>query len=132
MALPGGRRQPGDQDLLQTVLRETQEEVGVSLSRESFAGALEDVVPRTPVLPPIAVRPFVFLPRDRPTVVLNSEVALARWVRLDDLLSPGAHRLIHLDVAGESREVAAYHVSEGLVWGMTERILTSLVQHLRS
>lgn len=130
MALPGGRQEPGDEDLLATVLRETREEVGISLSRGSLAGSLEDVVPRIPVLPPIAVRPFVFVPSARPALLPNREVASARWVPLDDLLKPGIHRLVRLELREESREVQAYQLEDVLVWGMTERILTNLLRHL--
>jgi len=132
MALPGGRREPRDQDLLATVVRETLEEVGVALSPLHLAGTLEDVVPRTPVLPPIAVRPFVFLPPTRPLLVLNQEVASARWVSLDELSSPGAHHPVHLQVGGLSREVQAYELGDAIIWGMTERILSDLLIHVRA
>src|SRR5688572_27389789 len=45
MALPGGRREPGDLDLLATAIRETSEEVGIRLGSEQLVGTLEDVVP---------------------------------------------------------------------------------------
>lgn len=130
MALPGGRREPGDEDLLATAIRETEEEVGIQLGREHLAGTLDDVVPRTPVLPPIAVRPYVFLVPTRPTPALNAEVASAHWVTVDYFLRPGTHHAVRLDLGGQSRDVQAFELEEGIVWGMTERILTSLVQQL--
>jgi 8-oxo-dGTP pyrophosphatase MutT (NUDIX family) len=130
MALPGGRRESGDEDLLATVIREMTEEVGIELSRDHLAGTLDDVVPRTPVLPPIAVRPYVFLPPSRPTLVLNPEVASARWVTLAALLDPEAHHPVRLEVAGQSREVSAFELQDAIVWGMTERVLTDLLQGL--
>ncbi len=130
MALPGGRREPRDHDLLATAMRETSEEVGIALSPLNLVGTLEDVVPRTPVLPPIAVRPFVFLPPTRPQLVLNQEVFSARWVSLDELSNPGAHHPVHLQLGGLSREVQAYEIGDAIIWGMTERILTDLVGHL--
>jgi hypothetical protein len=36
-----------------------------------------------------------------------------------------------LDVAGQSRQVLAYEVENGIVWGMTERILTSFLAQLQ-
>lgn len=132
MALPGGRRDPEDDDLLATALRETQEEVGVSLSREALVGALADVVPRTPTLPPVAVRPFVLAVPRRPTLILNPEVAAAAWVNLADLLRPEAHQQVYLDVQGQSREVSAYVVEAGVVWGMTERVLTEFIEQFKS
>ena len=105
MALPGGRREPGDSDLAGTAIRETAEEVGVQLRPEDLIGSLPDVVPRTPVLPPIAVRPFVFLLPERPAMRLNAEVAQASWVPVDYLLRPDTHHPVQLEVAGKSRQV---------------------------
>lgn len=131
MALPGGRREPEDQDLLATVIRETREEVGIDLLAEQLLGSLDDVVPRNPVLPPIAVRPFAFLLPARPALVLNPEVAATRWVTPDDLLQPGGYHTASLEVAGQKRQVQAYRFEDGIVWGMTERILTDLLDHIR-
>jgi len=131
MALPGGRREPGDADLLETAIRETREEVGLQLERSQLLGSLDDVVPRTPVLPPIAVRPFVFsLPR-QPSVRPNPEVAYVRWVPLHHLLDPDTYHSARIDVRGAPREVPAYRLEETIVWGMTERILTALLEQVR-
>jgi hypothetical protein len=83
-------------------------------------------VPRNPVLPPIAVRPFVFTPASRPQFVLNPEVADARWVQLDRLLHPESRRRVWVEIQGGSREVEAYHLEDAIIWGMTEQILRSL------
>jgi 8-oxo-dGTP pyrophosphatase MutT (NUDIX family) len=127
MALPGGRREPEDADLLTTAIRETFEEVGIRLGREDLAGSLDDVVPRTPVLPPIAVRPYVFVLGACPAMILSAEVDSARWVAIDHFLRPDTHHPVRLEVAGESRQVQAYELENGIVWGMTERIVTSLL-----
>ena len=131
MALPGGRREPADSDLLATAIRETREEVGIALTTEHLLGSLDDVVPRTPALPPVAVRPFAFLPPVRPSLALNPEVAAAQWVTIDDLLQPGGYHLASLEVAGQRREVQAYRLDDAIVWGMTERILSGVLQLLR-
>jgi 8-oxo-dGTP pyrophosphatase MutT (NUDIX family) len=131
MALPGGRRDAPDEDLVATAMREVVEEVGLQLGPSHLMGGLDDVVPRTPVLPPIAVRPFVFLLPDPPPLVLNPEVAAAEWVPIDRLLAAGTHRPIRLEIRGESREMPAYHLETGVVWGMTERVVSGLLSHLR-
>jgi 8-oxo-dGTP pyrophosphatase MutT (NUDIX family) len=131
MALPGGRRDPEDEDLVATAVRETFEEVGLRLDRTDLLGGLDDVVPRTPVLPPIAVRPFVFGLAERPPLKPNPEVAGVSWVQLDHLLHPETYHSARLEVRGEPREFPAYRVDESIVWGMTERILTGLLAQLR-
>ncbi len=131
MALPGGRQDPTEPDLFGTAVRETAEEVGLTLGRQDLIGTLDDVVPRTPVLPPIAVRPHVFALSHRPSLTLNPEVAAARWVPLDLLLDPETYNSIRLDIRGETREFPAYQLDDSVVWGMTERIVSSLLLHLR-
>ena len=131
MALPGGRRDPADQDLIDTAVRETYEEVGLQLERADLLGGLDDVVPRTPVLPPIAVRPYVFGLSERPSLTPNPEVAGIRWVHLDHLLHPETYHSARLEIRGEPRDFPAYRVDESIVWGMTERILTGLLGQLR-
>jgi 8-oxo-dGTP pyrophosphatase MutT (NUDIX family) len=131
MALPGGRQEPSEPDLLTTAVRETAEEVGLALGSEHMVGTLDDVVPRTPVLPPVAVRPYVFVLPRRPQLSLNPEVAGARWVPLDLLLHPDTYNSVRFDIRGESREFPAYHLDDSVVWGMTERIVSSLLLHLR-
>lgn len=131
MALPGGRQEPTEPDLLTTAVRETAEEVGLALGRDQSIGSLDDVVPRTPVLPPIAVRPYVFALPHRPLLSLNPEVAAARWVPLDLLLHPDTYNAVRLEIRGESREFPAFRLDDSVVWGMTERILSSLLLHLR-
>jgi 8-oxo-dGTP pyrophosphatase MutT (NUDIX family) len=131
MALPGGRQDPAESDLFTTAVRETAEEVGLTLGAGELIGTLDDVVPRTPVLPPIAVRPYVFTLSRRPTLTLNVEVAGAHWVSLDLLLQARTYHSFRLDIGGESREFPAYRVDDSVVWGMTERILSSLLLHLR-
>lgn len=130
MALPGGRRASTGEELLTTAIRETAEEVGVQLDPAALAGTLDDVVPRTPVLPPVAVRPFVFLVSARPALQLNPEVAAATWVPINYLLEPATHHPVRLEVAGDPRLVQAYALENAIVWGMTERIITSLLQHI--
>ncbi|HEY4649066.1 MAG TPA: CoA pyrophosphatase [Gemmatimonadales bacterium] len=130
IALPGGRRDALDHDLLETALRETREEVGIRLTPEHLVGSLEPVIPRTRTLPPIAIWPFVFLLPSRPTLSLNAEVASASWVEVDQLLQPTTHGRVRLEVAGDVRLVDAYRVEPGVVWGITERILTALLKAL--
>ena len=131
MALPGGRRESTDTDLVETAIRETSEEVGLRLSRAALLGPLDDVVPRTPVLPPIAVRPFVFELGARPELTLSPEVAVVRWTSLDHLLHPLTHHPVQIQVRGETRDMPAYELDDAIVWGLTERVVTSLLAHLR-
>ncbi len=124
VALPGGRYEPDDRDLLTTAIRETGEETGVDLSRAERLGALDDLYPRTPTLPPVRVRPFVFTIPTAPPLAISDEVERAFWVPLARLAEPTVRRDVKLIVRGEPRIFPAYDLGEEVIWGMTERILT--------
>lgn len=128
IAFPGGRRDPGDTDLLATAIRETGEEVGVDLSSAERLGVLDDLYPRTPVLPPVVVRPFVFALTSRPRIVVSSEVQDAFWLSFRALAAPGARAEVIVDHPGIPRRVLpAYTLGNHTIWGMSERILTPLI-----
>jgi 8-oxo-dGTP pyrophosphatase MutT (NUDIX family) len=128
IGLPGGRRAPTDPDLVDTAIRETVEEIGLDLASAARLGALDDVVPRTVSLPPVAVRPFVFIISRRPPLVIGPEVSSAHWISLEQLCRPEAHGPVSVEVRGEPLVVPAYVVGDLVVWGMTERILASLLE----
>jgi len=128
IAFPGGRREPSDADLLATAIRETREEIGVDLTAAERLGVLDDLYPRTPVLPPVVVRPFVFALTARPPTTLNAEVQDAFWVSFRALEGPGVRGEVSIDHPGIPRRVLpAYVLGNRTIWGMSERILTSLI-----
>ncbi|MBI3554561.1 MAG: CoA pyrophosphatase [Elusimicrobia bacterium] len=125
MALPGGSRDAGDSSFLDTARRETLEETGIDLSGAEFLGELDDLAPRTPSLPPVIVRPFVFGLSARVAVRPSDEVAGHLWVGLEKLkASAGA---AEVKFRGETHRVGAYLASDPPVWGMTHRILSGFL-----
>jgi 8-oxo-dGTP pyrophosphatase MutT (NUDIX family) len=128
LALPGGRREPADADLLATAVREAREETGIDLAGVERLGALDDLYPRTPTLPPVVVRPYVFAVRARPALVPDVEVERAFWVPLRHLDESGVRRGLTLAVRGVERTFPAYQLGDDVLWGMTERIITPFVE----
>ena len=125
MAFPGGRREPRDAGLFETARRETLEEIGVDLPAESVLGALDDLAPMTPTLPPIVVRPYVFGLTERPQITLSTEVALHIWTPLWEL--PAQEGEAEIVIRGGQLVMPSYLVGPHVVWGMTHRIVKSLL-----
>jgi len=128
VALPGGRWSPNDSSLLQTALRETWEETGISLDESGLVlGTLDELRPRTSTLPPIIVTPVVVAVERTPPLVLSDEVAEAFWVDLDTLRDPAHSRESTVEVRGARWRVPSFVIGPHIVWGLTERILRELL-----
>jgi 8-oxo-dGTP pyrophosphatase MutT (NUDIX family) len=132
IALPGGRRSAADHSLEETAVRETREEVALDLRRDGvIIGALDELRPRTPVLPPVIVRPFVATVGQHAALEVNVEVADLFWAPLDVILDPAATRETAIQVRGFRTDRPAIHFGEHVIWGMTERILRNFGELLR-
>lgn len=141
LALPGGRRQAEDANLLMTAMRETREEVGLDLTAGGRTlGRLESVWPRSPLAPQLTVTPYIFVApaiyhspsreEAAPALQLNSEVAAAFWLPLSFLRETGRSAFFEMMLEGETQRWPAYPSREGLIWGLTERILTEFLSLL--
>jgi 8-oxo-dGTP pyrophosphatase MutT (NUDIX family) len=124
MALPGGRREACDEDLLGTAIRETFEETGVRLKKSELIGTLADLRPRNRSIPKVVVRPHVFLLEERPPLSPSDEVAACYWVSFERLRESACR----LHVPERKVLVDAYRIGQGprIVWGITQRILSAL------
>lgn len=125
MAFPGGRKDPGDPDLLATARRETEEELGLGLAPSSLLGQLDDLPTHRPGL---MVRPYVFAVEDEPNLRPNHEVAEALWTPLGPLRRGERDRVFRYERDGHAVSFPAFDVEGRVVWGLTYRMLRSLFE----
>ncbi|HEY1777605.1 MAG TPA: CoA pyrophosphatase [Solirubrobacteraceae bacterium] len=128
ISFPGGRRDPDDVDLMQTALREAQEEIGLDPATVLLVGAL---APTPTVVSDIAVYPMVGLipaPQE-PWRLATEEVDAVIEASLPQLAS--THRLQVFERRDGTRVTTdAYSAGEDTIWGATARILTELLVRL--
>jgi 8-oxo-dGTP pyrophosphatase MutT (NUDIX family) len=128
LALPGGRAQDEDADLIATAARETYEEVGIDLlDGGEFIGQLEILVPTNARLPRLEITPFVAVAPPKFTLRLNGEVARAFWISIADLKREGRSSFFSMPENGVINKWPAYPSEGGPIWGITERILTNFL-----
>jgi 8-oxo-dGTP pyrophosphatase MutT (NUDIX family) len=125
ISFPGGRRD-GDESLLETALREAEEEIGLSPANVEIAGAL----------PPIGtfvtnykVHPFVGLIGEGMRFDPNpGEVESVLVASLADLAA--AYDKRRLVRRGVPIKTDTYLIADNLIWGATARILGDLLDRL--
>lgn len=131
IAFPGGRHEPADSSLLDTALREAEEEVG--LTREGVQ-VLEPLPVVDTMTTGFRIAPFLGKLEGPPPVWRRQESEIAEVLSVDaaSLLQPGAHGVEqwHLPVWDRPRKVSFYRVGPHKLWGATYRIVHPLLPRL--
>ena len=131
LALPGGRAEPRDADLLATAARETREEIGINLiDGGRFIGQLPLIAPTNPLLPKIEITPFVALAPPSLSIQLSNEVEAAFWVSITQLRRDGLSTELSVRYGDLLIKRSAYRSEGGPIWGITERIITNFLSLL--
>ncbi|HRC62192.1 MAG: CoA pyrophosphatase [Dehalococcoidia bacterium] len=125
ISLPGGGRDPEDESLLMTALRETEEEIGVHRSHVEVFGRLDDVVTRTN----FAMSPYVgaiTAETPYPFRIASIEMEMLLEVPVPYLLSGEGWEYMTTPI-GEMRN---YRHGDHLIFGATARVVSQLVDKL--
>ena len=126
ISFPGGKLDADDSDLLQTALRETSEEIGLTITREQVIGQLEPVVTLNSGF---LILPFISVIDEIPTLAANSEVEKIFHIKLEPFLKTMAndpnpsHNII--------QEMYTFEYQNQIVWGASARILRQIQNLLK-
>ena len=125
ISFPGGAEEPEDGTLLQTALRETEEEIGISAGDVRVLGSLSPLTTVTdfyvePFVGAIPY-PYVFRPAE-------AEIAEVVEVPVAALRDPDAFETRGLP--GRDEPVLFYHHGPHVIWGATGRMLKELLDAL--
>lgn len=127
IAFPGGKSEETDTDLIDTALREAEEEVGIRRDSIRIVGKLSDlfVPPSNYIICPVVAKTYVkpnFIPDD-------FEVAEIFTVPLRHFLNPdyyGIGEILYKN--GQSVKVPGYYYEKYFIWGATAMILSELLE----
>ena len=133
IALPGGKQDPGDPDLIYTALREGMEEIGQNPSDCEF------ILPLTTVHVPVSkfsIHPMVFLLPYPPIYIPDArEVARVLDLEIACLLREDIIQRRDLDLGSGfiRKNIPGFHIDhETFVWGATAMILAEFRELIRS
>jgi len=126
VGLPGGRAESHDQGLVHTAIRETEEEIGLSLAEDlHLLGPLDETraTARTKSID-MKIAPFVFAAEGAPDLLtLSDEVAATHWIPLVELFDSSHAASVTMPHAGQILRFPAIEVRGLTIWGLTLRML---------
>jgi len=127
ISFPGGKLDDVDSDLLQTALRETREEIGLTITQDQVIGQLDPVVTLNSGF---LILPFIAIVDKIPPLAANAEVENIFHIPLESFLKTMAndpdpsHNLI--------QEMYTFEYQNQIVWGASARILKQIQSCLKS
>jgi 8-oxo-dGTP pyrophosphatase MutT (NUDIX family) len=130
LAFPGGKREPSDRDLLDTALREAEEEVGLPRDRVTVLGRLHPVPTPTGFM----IVPFIgrvhgdWQPRG-----VSPEVGRILTPSLRELMDPAIYRKRgSVEWQGRNYDLHEYAISDPPLWGATARMVWDLLDRIHA
>jgi 8-oxo-dGTP pyrophosphatase MutT (NUDIX family) len=130
VAFPGGRCDHNDPDIVQTALREAQEEIGLEPADVHILGKVQEMLTITNyrVTPVVGVIPWPYK-----LIPQEDEVARIFTIPLNWLAEPANHetRMRGLQLIGQDIPVIFFKEYDGeLLWGATARMTVMLLEAL--
>ena len=120
ISLPGGSNEKGE-SLLETALRETEEEIGVNKNEISILGQI------TPLFIPVTgflMTPFIGFTSKEPIIKLDSmEVEELFSVNILDLINKDI-LITHRQLNGRDVTIPYFNLNNQQVWGATSMVLS--------
>jgi 8-oxo-dGTP pyrophosphatase MutT (NUDIX family) len=127
ISFPGGKLDSTDPNLLETALRETREEIGLTLRPDQVIGQLDPVITLNSGF---TILPFVSVVDEIPPLSANAEVEKIFHIPLESFLKTMAndpdptHNLI--------QEMYTFEFQGNIVWGASARVLKQIADRQNS
>ncbi len=127
IAFPGGKMDLSDDSIVQTALRETEEEVGLKAASLNILGQLGDYFTTSGFCVSPVVAEVTTL---TPMIICYEEVESVHWVPLNYLLDPQNFEFKEQVIEGTHRTFFEIRYQDLHIWGVTAGIFYGLYKTL--
>lgn len=126
ISLPGGKYEEHDSSLVDTALRESQEELGINPGSVELIGKLTDLFV---TVSNFNIVPYVFYSSQRPDFIPEElEVAEIIESRVNHLIDPATIKETTIKVSGKfSLRTPYYDLNGQILWGATAMIMSEFL-----
>jgi len=131
IAFPGGKMDKTDLHLVQTAIRESEEELGIDTQSTQHIGSLSPVFIR---VTNYVVYPFVFIHEKKPSFSLNElEVHSILFLPFSQLINPTFlnAKNIYIENGEVLSDVPCFEFENKTIWGATSLMLNELRERIK-
>lgn len=129
IAFPGGKHEQEDSSIIETALRETNEEIGVNKNSIEVLGTL------TNLYIPVSnynVYPTVGFCNTEPKFTINkSEVEKMILLPLNNFIKLENIKSGKITVKNQEIETKFYKINDQIIWGATAMIISEFIEHIK-
>ncbi len=130
ISLPGGKLEGSDQNLIETALRESREELGLTIFNEQVIGTLTELYI---VASHFNILPVIGILDAKPVINADErEVEQVIIASLDELLRPERKKESDIVVRGRKISAPYFDIGNQVVWGATAMILNEFITVVRA
>lgn len=122
ISFPGGRQEASDKNLIETALRETEEEIGINPNAVEVLGKLK----LQPTISGFMIQPIVGVVEANLNLTLNkNEVSATFEIPFDFALNPKNWQKSYHEFNGQKHPVYSIIYKKENIWGVTAQILVN-------
>lgn len=126
IAFPGGQFELKDRNLMETALREAEEEIGINAKQIEIIGQLSPFYVR---VSNFFIQPFIGWTPDIPAFQIDTnEVTGIHIIPIDDFVNPGSLQSQKVDTTQGFNEFPGYLIDDIFIWGATAMILSEFIE----